>query len=125
MKKRILLENGKFATFKGKRELHKSKSIEQKIAERKDVETVAKKHGFDASNPVEGGLSPRDIDQLKSGEMSLAAVISLANNRKIELPEELEAKGEIIAHMIGPAPVMPAQVPGTVTPKAPIASGND
>ena len=110
MKKRILLDNGKFATFKGKRELHKSKTIEQKIAERKDVETVAMKHGFDASNPAEGGLSIADIAQLKSGEMSLAAVISLANNRKIELPEGMEDKNEIINHMIGELSAPPAAV---------------
>ena len=110
MKKRILLPNGKFQNFKGKRDLHKSKTVEQKIAEHKDAEKIADKHGFNVSNPAEGKLSEADVGLLKSGEMKLAAVISLANNRKIELPEDMEDKGEIVAHMLFlvEAPVAPS-----------------
>lgn len=91
------MDNGKFADFKGTREVKKVKPEAQKIAERKDAEAIGDKHGFDVSNPeVEGTISKEDIELLRSGEMSLAAVISLANNRKIEIPSTMEDKGDII-----------------------------
>ena len=100
MKKRVLGENGKFANFKGERVLASVKPVAKKIAERKVVEKVAEKNGFDASNPAEGGLSKEDITLLESGKMNLMAVVSLANNRGIEIPDGMEDKAEIIAHML-------------------------
>lgn len=100
MRKRVLLPNGKFIDFKGKREVQKIIPEAKKIAERKAVENVADKHGFDASNPAEGKLSEKDVELLRAGKMNLMAVVSLANNRKIEIPDEIEGLEGIVAHIL-------------------------
>lgn len=100
MQKRVLGENGKFTNFKGKRDLKKIVPEAQKIKERKDAEVIGDKHGFDVSNPVEGVLSEKDIELLKDGKLNLMGVVSLANNRKIEIPEGMEDKEDIIAFLL-------------------------
>ena len=100
--KRVLLPSGKFVTYSGPEPIKaKIKSEEEKLRERKKLEELAEDGGFTPENPVMGGLSEKDIDLIKSGNMSLIDMTSLASTRGVKIPKELEKKEAIAEFLIG------------------------
>lgn len=107
MKKRILVGN-KFVPYTGKVEKYKTTGRDAKIAQRKDHEALAEKAGFDPNNPDEGGLSQEDVAALTG--MSYPKMVTLANARKIDVPDSVETADQLRQHLMqfGPENTEPA-----------------
>lgn len=110
MKKRVLNpDTGKFQDYTGpKPEGAKIKSQDEKIAERRELDTKAAAAGFVPENPVVGGLTDADKDLIKKG-MSLIDLTTLASVRKVEVPKDLEDKKSIVKFLLGAESEAPAK----------------
>ena len=115
MKPRVLGENGKFTTFKGKRILTKIKSPAQKDMERKKSEHLATAHGISVEGPIEGGLSENDKILVRSGELTLQALLALAELRMIALPKGLASKKDVTNAILKEEKVVKTEAPVVTT----------
>lgn len=101
MRARILLDNGKFADYKGPAPVKaKVVSEAEKLKERAALDETADEGGFKAENPVVGGLSKADKELVKAG-MSLMDLVNLANTRKMKVPKDMDSVEAISKFLIG------------------------
>ena len=102
MKRRVLTDDGKFVDYKGPAPAKGDRpTIDQKIAERSHLDTVAANGGFNPENPVVGGLSKEDTELLKGGKMTLIEVVALAGTRKVVLPKEVATVEDAVKFLLG------------------------
>lgn len=80
--RRVLLDSGKFIDYNGPAPERRVISPEKKIAERKELESLATKYGFNPNNPPEGGLSDEDRDLIKT--LSEEGVKALFKTRGVD-----------------------------------------